>query len=303
VADSVNRGRTVRALAVSLLLSLAVHGLLFLALGFCPRRSRSPALAIESTRITLETCRLKLDSPANRPEREPPAHLRGPDVDVGFNPRLQEAPLVPRNDTLLPGPMPSLTGSNAPSPAAPVSNEPGGGSDGATGGMFALPSTASSVVYVLDRSVSMGVNNKLDLACRELLACLRRLPASARFQVIAYNTSAEPLLIGGRIDLLPAEPAVLDEVARTLNNLVASGGTDHVRALRRGLALHPDVLFFVTDADDLPLAQVELIGRCNRGTAIHAIELSRRRSPRPDGPLAQLARGNGGTYRRVSAGD
>jgi hypothetical protein len=84
---------------------------------------------------------------------------------------------------------------------------------------------------------------------------------------------------------------------------VAAGGTDHVQALCRGLALHPDVLFFVTDADDLPLEKIDYISRCNRGTAIHAIELSRRRNPRPAGPLAQLARGNGGTYRQVSAGD
>jgi hypothetical protein len=167
--------------------------------------------------------------------------------------------------------------------------------------MFSLPPAASSVVYVLDRSVSMGVNNKLGLACGELLDSLRRLPPSARFQVIAYNTSAQPLEIGGRIDLLPVEPAVLDEVASALHKLVAAGGTDHVQALCRGLALHPDVLFFVTDADDLPVAKIDLISRCNRGTAVHAIELSRRHNPRPDGPLAQLARGNGGTYRQVAA--
>src|SRR5262249_52440834 len=156
-----------------------------------------------------------------------------------------------------------LTGPVAPSPGTLADNDSAGGG---TGGMFPLPSTVSSVVYVLDRSVSMGGNNKLGFACQELLASLRRLPSSGRVQILAYNTPAEPLVIGGRMDLLPAEPAILDEVARTLDKLVAAGGTDHVRALRRGLALHPDVLFFVTDADDLPLAQIDFVSRCNQGT-------------------------------------
>jgi hypothetical protein len=304
--QSVNRDRSVRALAVPLLLSLSVHGLLFLALWLCPTRSRPPALAIESTRIALETCRLDLESPAKSPggrASEPPSHQSGPELNIGFSPRLKEAVPLPSEATGSTHLYPSLIGPTAPAPSTQTDNNPVSGGNSAAGSMFSLPPAASSVVYVLDRSVSMGVHNKLDLACHELLASLRRLPASARFQVIAYNTSAEPLAIGGRIDLLPVEPAVLAEVASTLHNLVAAGGTDHVQALRRGLALHPDVLFFVTDADDLPLGQIDFVSRCNRGTAIHAIELSRRRTLRPDGPLAQLAHGNGGTYRRVSVGD
>jgi hypothetical protein len=303
MAHSVNRGRGVRGLAVPLLVSLAIHALLFLALWLFPTRSRSPALAIESTRIAVETCSLDPESPAKKSGGEPPSRMHAAKVDVSFNPQLQEAPVVAREETPPSRPTPFLTGPIAPLARIHAGNDSEGGGNGAAGGMFSLPATASSVVYVLDRSVSMGVNNKLDLACRELLASLRRLPTSSRFQVIAYNTSAEPLAIGGRIDLLPAEPAVIEEVASTLHHLVAAGGTDHVQALRRGLALHPDVLFFVTDADDLPVAQIELVSRCNRGTAIHAIELARRRNPRPDGALAQLARGNGGTYRQVSAGD
>jgi hypothetical protein len=303
MANSANGRRTVRALTLSLLLSLAAHGLLFLALWLWPTRSRPPALSIESTRIAMETCMLDLESPAREVRGESPPHLRGPEVKVDFSPQLKEA--TPLSSEAAPSPrlFPSLSGQTIPVPGTHVGGNPVGGGNGSTGGMFSLPPAASSVVYVLDRSVSMGVNNKLDLACRELLTSLRRLPPSARFQVIAYNTSAEPLVIDGRIDLLPVEPAILDEVASTLRKLVAVGGTDHIKALRRGLALHPDVLFFVTDADDLPAAQIDFVSRCNHGTAIHAIELSRRRNARPDGPLAQLARGNGGTYRRIAAGD
>jgi len=59
------------------------------------------------------------------------------------------------------------------------------------------------------------------------------------------------------------------------------------------------VLYFLTDADNLPLAEVDRMTRSNGGTIIHTIELTHRRSTRDDGPLAQLARDNHGTYRRV----
>jgi hypothetical protein len=150
----------------------------------------------------------------------------------------------------------------------------------------------------------MGEGGKLDLACCEVLASLRRLPPAASFQVILYNNSAAPLLIDGRIDLLPAKPAILDRVADRLKDLPASGGTNHVQALHLGLALRPDVLFFVTDADELPYEQIEAITRGNSSrAAIHIVELTRRRGGPSDSPLAHLARDNGGTYRRVSVGN
>jgi hypothetical protein len=88
-----------------------------------------------------------------------------------------------------------------------------------------------------------------------------------------------------------------------LQALDAAGTTNHVAALRRGLDLHPDVLFFLTDADDLKPEVISAITQRNQRSVIHTIELTRLRSPRPEGPLAQLARDNHGTYRRVALGD
>jgi hypothetical protein len=301
MARAANLRPTFRTLAVPVSLSLAVHGLLLLALWLCPTHGRSPTLAIESTRIALETCLLDVDSSAKGSDE-----LGGPNVKVEpmtFAPVLKDGPLTsPETD---PSAAPTLSSGNPPHEAATSSGSPAGGAPsgdgGITGSLFPLPAKAARVVYVLDRSVSMGA--QLDRACQELLASLRRLPPAAHFQVIAYNNYVEPLRIDGRIDLLPADPAIIDKVARALDQLAATGGTDHTKALRRGLALHPDVLFFVTDADDLPFDQVESVTRCNRGTVIHAIELTRLRHPRPDSPLAELARRNGGTSRRVWVGD
>jgi hypothetical protein len=166
--------------------------------------------------------------------------------------------------------------------------------------LFAVPGAARRVVYVIDRSMSMGLSDTLKLACREVVASLRNLPAGASFQVFPYNEYNEPLLPG---DLLPAEPATVGQAVRKLGELTASGSTHHARALRRALLLRPDVLFLVTDADDLTPADVQAVTRLNQGrTALHVVELSARLDAPSDHPLALLAAGNGGTYRRVRPG-
>jgi len=293
--------QTLRAASVPLLLSLAAHGLLLLALWFWPTPSRSTACVVETTRIALDTCMLDPGLPTLREGGELPAELCDPDVGITMAPQLRDAPPVRPETPAAAGP--TLAASDPTRPAANASDSSAEGGHGGSGGLFPLPATAARVVYVLDRSVSMGEGDKLDLACREMLASLRQLPPVAQFQVILYNNSATPLLIDGHNDLLPAEPAVLDQVAERLKDLSASGGTDHANALRRGLALHPDVLFFITDADQLPYEQIDSITRANPGAAIHIVELTRRRGGSPDGPLARLARDNGGTYRRVSVGN
>src|SRR5205823_2337632 len=109
---------------------------------------------------------------------------------------------------------------------------------------FQVPARGTAVVYVIDRSASMGLHGTLETAKRELLASLGHLPSTARFQVIFYNRQAEPLRIGGRSDLLPASRENKDAAAALLLSLRAEGGTEHARALQRALALQPDTIFF-----------------------------------------------------------
>src|SRR5579875_280015 len=168
---------TVRHAAVSVLLSFALHGLLFSALCFWPVRPHGPALTIESTRITLDTCNLDSSPPLLLPERELPAELLNPEGNHSFAPQLVEVPPAPSKLSAPPGLQTSA--SRLPGPRVDTSR--------CGHSLFPLPATAASVVYVLDRSVSMGLARKLDFARRELIASLRHLPATIRFQVIAYN--------------------------------------------------------------------------------------------------------------------
>ncbi len=284
----------IRTVAAPLLLSLVLHGLLFSALWFWPTRSKGPALTIASTRITLDACVVEPGSSTLLPPPELPAEFLGPDVNTTLAPRLEGAPTPPKRSK----PTPTLTeGTENGSGIGKGDTSQNGGS------LFSLPATATSVVYVLDRSVSMGIDRKLDFARRELIASLRRLPPSVRFQVIDYNDYAETLIVDGQRDLLPAEPAIVAKAIALLQALDAAGTTNHFAALRRGLDLYPDVIFFLTDADDLKPEVISAITQRNRHSVIHTIELTRLRSPRPDGPLAQLARNNHGTYRPVSFSD
>src|SRR5205085_8580754 len=125
---------------------------------------------------------------------------------------------------------------------------------------------------------------RLARARREVVASLRRLPPSARFQVVAYNRAAEPLPPG---DLLPATPDAIAAAERALEILEAEGSDNHGGALRRALAFAPDVIYFLTDADDLKPADVAAVTRLNKGRAvIHAVCLS---AAPADGAMGRLA--------------
>jgi len=171
---------------------------------------------------------------------------------------------------------------------------------GATTTFFNVPTQAQSVVYVFDRSGSMGMAGRLAQARRELLASLERLPPTVRFQIIPFNRVAEPLRIAGRSDLVPATDGNKQQAALLLEGLVAEGGTEHLPALKQALLLQPEVIYFLTDADDLHPDQVRALTCLNHGrTTIHAIELTASHCDAPETPLHLLARQNGGQYRGV----
>jgi hypothetical protein len=168
---------------------------------------------------------------------------------------------------------------------------------------FQIATQGKAIVYVIDRSASMGLNGGLAKAKRELLASLERLPSSSRFQIIAYNRSAEPLRINGESGLVLATPENKRCVALLLAGMEAEGSTQHLPALRRALALGPDVIFFLTDADDLRTEHIRAITSLNHGRSIiHAIDLGRPLGAYGDLPLYALALDNGGRYQSVPLG-
>jgi hypothetical protein len=130
------------------------------------------------------------------------------------------------------------------------------------------------VVFVLDRSISMGPSGALDAARREVVASLRALAAGTRFQVVAYSRLAELPPVEPRAALLEA-PQAVEAVARWLGELTAEGGTDHVRAVRRGLLFRPEVLYLITDEIGLTPRDLAEVARRNQGrTAVHVVHIA-----------------------------
>jgi hypothetical protein len=241
--------------------------------------------------------------PGARPDSEPAdfvVKVIDPPIPQGAASQPVAAPVVvaPRG-----GPAGGTPPNASNSAAATGADSPAGGT-GSAGGLFGAAPSAKSVVYVLDRSGSMGQQGAYRIACAEVVANLSRWPPSTQFQVVPYNSSAEPLCIDASLGLLPATTDNVQKAEALLAALPPTGWTDHLCGLRRGLLLGPDVLYLVTDADDLNPQDVRTITNLNHGrTVIHTIEMHSRHGPQLTGALAELSANNRGTHRRVLLDD
>jgi VWA domain-containing protein len=197
--------------------------------------------------------------------------------------------------------LPSAVEQAAPAPPNSADSPPAPGGPGTSGlgrgtSFFGIPAQPQKVVYVIDRSASMGLHGAFDAARRELLVSVARLPETACFQVIVYGSRAR-LLLTDSPRWLAATTANRQLITAALQKLEPEGSTSHDRALPMALALEPDTVFFLTDADDLSEQQVRTVTACNCGRAvIHAVELRKVNRQRPEMPLQVLARENRGSY-------
>jgi hypothetical protein len=306
--------RLIRSWQFAFFLSLLLHaGLLWLCSTFneCDRSrqggyptgidTRVSVAGMEVSLTLVETKPKQRASPQLPTQSQPPRTVPSPpDLIAKSKDNLAQAPTSPvrawqagmseeQEEVAGSG------GSGSAHTAVPGSRGPG------TTSFFQITTQARTVVYVIDRSASMGLNGSWAAAKRELLASLQNLPADARFQVVLYNRSAEPLHIEGTANLAPATRRNKQCVEELLDGLRAEGGTDHLSALKRALSLRPEVIFFLTDADDFRSEHIRAITEINHGRAvIHTIELSGSRRTREQSALQILAQENRGSYQLVS---
>jgi hypothetical protein len=167
--------------------------------------------------------------------------------------------------------------------------------------LFGIAAEGYKFVYVFDRSGSMGGEGRQSLRAvkAELIRSLNQLNSVHQFQIVFYNERPvvfNPTGTSGRLAFATEENK--ERVVRFLDSISAIGGTDHENALRLAIRFHPDVIFFLTDADDpkLTSAQLAKIARLAAGTIIHAVEFGPGPKPAGDSFLAALARQNGGKY-------
>ncbi|HEX3447153.1 MAG TPA: VWA domain-containing protein [Isosphaeraceae bacterium] len=184
----------------------------------------------------------------------------------------------------------------------------GGGAGGGSGGgagrgigpgtqFFGARDHAHSFAYVIDCSGSMAARNSLEVAKREMLASISQLPPDAQFAVVFYNLQArmltDPL---GKKGLMAATAPNKARVQTQLATIAPDGGTDHMTALRAALALKPEVIFFLTDADLMSNNDVNEILAEVGPTRIQAVEFGRGTELGQRTPLGRLATTTGGSY-------
>ena len=120
----------------------------------------------------------------------------------------------------------------------------------------------------------MGIDDRLAVARREILASLGQLPPGTRFQVVVYNRGFETLTLAGQREMVALTPQTLTELAAALTDLNPEGGNDHLPALQQAMWMQPEVVCLLTDADDLTTEMVRAVSDLNRGKCvIHAVTI------------------------------
>ncbi len=274
--------------------------------------TRQVTAALGSLAVTLFAAGADCLAVGGQPAQEPPR-------------RSPQANLVPR--AAPPAKADALAGAVA-SHLVPRRTETAGKDDRPAVTFFDARDRARSVVYAIDCSGSMATRHALDVAKRELLASLGQLPAEARFAGIFHNLKARILSDDqGHRGLMPATAANRERVLAQLAGITPDGGTDHLTALNAALALKPEVIFFLTDADLMTDGDVDEVltdmgrpprpeGNTDRDsrlrlqgffaqfrpasrvqqTRIHVIEFGRGPEGAPPAPLRRLAEATGGSY-------
>jgi hypothetical protein len=203
-----------------------------------------------------------------------------------------------------------------------------GVSGGRTGGdgdglRTALPGGLSAVgrrfVFVIDRSASMNKpppphTPAMEWAKDELIRSIKSLPQNASFQVVFYSDTVMTLPNPDRRkDLIPATDFSKEKAIQFVRDLDAEGGTNHRLGLDRAFELKPDVVFFMTDADDDRdddlRRLIDYVSRLNRRksdqqtpASIHMIQIWHRNDS-PTGVLSELAQRNNGAYKLIKASE
>lgn len=178
-----------------------------------------------------------------------------------------------------------------------------GGKGKATVEVFGVQGTGNRFVYVFDRSLSMSGYGGRPLAAakRELIKSLESLGGVHQFQIVFYNE--EPRVFhtrpGEAPQLVYASDENKEQAESFVGGITADGGTKHMDALFRALGMNPDVIFFLTDADDPKLTNADLtrLRRGNRGGAsINCIEYGSGPSQEDNNFLKRLAAQNSGHH-------
>ena len=180
---------------------------------------------------------------------------------------------------------------------------PGGGGIGPKGPVFGAGGNAREIVYLCDGTGSMI--NKFATLKAELNKSVVSLRPIQSFDIIFYqDTKVESF----SKSLVMATPEAKRKAGTYLDGVTTQGVTDPLPGLEFALKLHPQLMYFLTDAADFPdtNAVVNLIRKYNPD---HKIKINtilfvedkndHNKNIDSEGFMKQIAKENGGNFRWV----
>ena len=142
--------------------------------------------------------------------------------------------------------------------------------------------------------------NPIRVALADAIASIGSLDPAAgaqKFQLIAFNHHYETFNGGKRLVEVTSETK--KQAESFLAGLAPEGGTDPLAALDAAIRMAPDVIFFLTDAEEeisaLSLRRIHNLARQGSVAQIHVIEFGKPGGKHP-AAYRKLAELNGGAY-------
>lgn len=162
--------------------------------------------------------------------------------------------------------------------------------------LMGIEAQGTSVVFMIDCSASMGEGKAFSIAKERLIAAVKDISDTQRFQIVFYNQDVHLLK---HLGLTVAGDNEKQRAIRFIEQQKANGSTRLRVALAVAVQTQADVVLLVTDGAQPGLRSRDLqeIQRLNRnGTAIHAIEVGPHQHGKKN-HLTRLAEQNGGSYK------
>jgi Mg-chelatase subunit ChlD len=164
--------------------------------------------------------------------------------------------------------------------------------------VFDVEAAGNKFVYVFDRSASME-GAPLAAAKSQLIKSLDSIDEVQQFHVFFFNQRILSFDATGSRRIAFGTDSNKKRAARFVKGVTADGGTDRFPALKQALALQPNVIFFLTDADG-PMTAKEMddIVRINERiqAQICVIEFGKSDKAPKSNFLIELARSSNGQY-------
>lgn len=173
----------------------------------------------------------------------------------------------------------------------------GGGTEAGKGTtFFGVPTDGKSFVFVVDSSKSMNHPHPGKAKTRflklkyELVKSIRQMKPEMKFHIIFFNDKSLPMPASRPQS---AHPKSAHKYIQWLAQVPADGKTDPRTAIRRAIAMRPDVIYFLTDGEFESWISSDLKRIKQNSTAIHTLIFGSREGEKL---MKQIASTNGGNY-------